>query len=671
MNRHPRVTLCLVGIFLLIGGPHASLAEKPQVWRRLRSPNFVVVTNANEKQARRVAYRFELIRAVFRQVFGLQGASNDPPVIIIGAKDEATLMPLLPATYQAKGSMHPAGIYVGGPEKNYVALRLDVTMSEEAYEPFEAVYHEYVHYLMRRQISVLPLWMTEGLAEFYGNTRLEGKLVLVGAPSNSNLIVLHREQLLPLSTLFAANASSPYYHESNKASIFYAQSWALTHYLITRDWREKTNRVNDFVALLGANTSVEDAAKRTIGDPTALDEALRHYIGMFSFTVARFAAPTGIDEDAFTPAPISEAESLAVRGDFLVHAGRTTEARQMLEEALKFDPRLASAHESMGLLYAEQKNTEEANKWYSQAVALNSQSYLAHFYYATNLMKGKLDDEHAARAESSLRTAIEINPEFAPSYAALAFLLAGRHRDLEEARKMTLQAVTLERGNVQYRLQMANLLLQMDRAEDALRVANLAATMAKTLAEEADVQTALENIRRFQEYKQRLHEQEVVFKKTQAEMGGQNESLSSPSRPPGGGTSETSSSHNENSPAPLLRHRDETETTRSINPSAQSAEPASRERPELSARTETADGTITETHCSGRATLELSVASSAGTFQLYSDQYFTIPYSAQNFSPQGLLNPCSDMKNMHARITYHPAKNHPKAGQIVAVQLIK
>src|SRR5208282_2956367 len=134
-------------------------------------------------------------------------------------------------------------------------------------------------------------------------------------------MVLHQEPLLPLSTLFAVNASSPYYHENNKASIFYAESWVLTHYLMVKDWRDKTNHLNQFVALLGQGKSPEDAAKQTIGDPQALEEGLRGYIRMFAFTAARMPAPAEVKEDTFVLDPLSPAESLAVRGDFMVHGG--------------------------------------------------------------------------------------------------------------------------------------------------------------------------------------------------------------------------------------------------------------------------------------------------------------------------------------------------------------
>jgi len=167
----------------------------------------------------------ETIRSVLHRFLNTKGAATDPPVIIIAAKDEPTFKPLLPEAYQVKGATQVAGLYVGGPEKNYVALRLDVSLDQDASAPFETVYHEYVHYVMRRSISVIPLWLTEGLAEFYANLRLDSKYVLLGTPSDSNLRVLRQTPMLPLSTLFAVKRIFAVLHENDKASIFYAESW--------------------------------------------------------------------------------------------------------------------------------------------------------------------------------------------------------------------------------------------------------------------------------------------------------------------------------------------------------------------------------------------------------------------------------------------------------------
>ena len=157
-----RVRLGLITMVLMAAAGGATFAAGPESWIELRSPNFIAVTNANEKQVRRVAYTIRDDPRGLPRILQHAGLRSDPPVMIIAAKDENTLKTLLPEYWAKKGSMHPAGIFLGGPEKNYVGLRLDVSMNQEAYGPFEPVYHEYVHYLTRRMMSPLPLWMVEG-----------------------------------------------------------------------------------------------------------------------------------------------------------------------------------------------------------------------------------------------------------------------------------------------------------------------------------------------------------------------------------------------------------------------------------------------------------------------------------------------------------------------------
>jgi len=488
----------LVTILIVLAAWPLFPAEKPQTWIRLRSPNFIVFTNDNEKQVHRVAYQFEMVQAVFQEYFGTKSSTKNDALLIIVAKDENTLKALLPEYWANKGSAHPVGFYLGGQAQDYIALRLDPKLNQLGSEPYETVYHEYIHYLTRRMISHSPLWMVEGLAKFYGNTRIDGKHVYVGAPSDLDLRILRQNQLLPLSTLFDINASSPYYHEENRASIFYAESWALTHYLVARDWREKTHRVNDFIALLDQNVAQVEAARRTIGDPNALGTALSQYIHQPTLNAALLEEPA-IDESDFKTQTISEAESLAVRADFMAHDQHYAEAREMLQESLKLDPKLAAADEGMGFVCLQEGKTEEAGKWASKALALNSQSYLANYYYALSLIKGKLDDDTAAKAESSLRAALKINPDFAPAYNALAgvLALAWRYSKPDEAYLLALHAVQLEPGNVFYRIQSVHVLERLGRAEDAVQVANLALSMAKTPQEQEEASKALSSAQQF------------------------------------------------------------------------------------------------------------------------------------------------------------------------------
>ncbi len=492
----------------------AAPAENRSAWIEVRSPNFIVVTNAKEQQGRSTAYQFEMIRAVFRDLFGKKGSSPELPVTIVAAKDENTLKTLLPEFWAKKNSMHPAGVYLGSTDANYVALRLDVSLDKEADEPFEPVYHEYVHYLTRRLISRLPLWMVEGLAEYYGNTRIETKKVFVGAPSSTNVMLMRETPFLPVSKLFDVDASSPYYHEESKTSIFYAESWALTHYLISRDWKEQTHHLTDFLTLLAKGVDQKEAAQKTIGDPAMLDEALRKYVQGFSMMALRLDPPK-IDESGFHARTLSNAESLTVRADFLAHDRHFVEAQAMLEEAMKADPKLGAACESMSFLSLQQGHMDEAAKWSEQAVSLNPQSYWANYYYAWSLLRSHSDEESVGKAETSLRTVVKINPAFAPAYDTLAYALGipGQHQKLDEAYTMTLNAVDIEPGNIYYRLRAVSLLEQMGKADNAVRVATLVNTMAKTPAEQAAASEALTNAQQFQESQKKAKEFEEAYKK--------------------------------------------------------------------------------------------------------------------------------------------------------------
>jgi hypothetical protein len=113
------------------------------------------------------------------------------------------------------------------PEKNYVLILLNAP-GEHPYAP---IYHEYAHFVQSRTGEWMPLWLTEGWAEFYQTAEILDTEVLIGKLDAPTWQFLERNALLPLSTLFTVDMHSPYYHEEDKGSMFYAESWALTHYL--------------------------------------------------------------------------------------------------------------------------------------------------------------------------------------------------------------------------------------------------------------------------------------------------------------------------------------------------------------------------------------------------------------------------------------------------------
>ncbi|HEV2619314.1 MAG TPA: DUF1570 domain-containing protein, partial [Acidobacteriaceae bacterium] len=372
------------------------------------------------------------------------------------------------------------------PDRNYILMRLDAHQ-EHAYS---TVYHEYTHYMLRKTDTWLPLWLNEGLAQFYENTDIDRKTAWLGETNSEALSLLQRNDLLPIAALLRVDARSPYYHEEDKGSIFYAESWALTHYLMVSDRVQGTHRVHDYTQMLEAGEDSVSAAVHAFGALNKLQANLEDYIMQRTFMYFMMPAQLDAKDAAIKVRTVAPSEAEALRADLMMHTGRTSEAEALDDEVLKAQPDNALAHETMAALRHREGDLAGAEKWYGDAVRLNPESYVAQFYYAVaTLRSGRGDD---ATIEAGLRSTIRLNPEFAPGYDALAMFYATRHRNLDEAHSLNLRAIDLEPGELSFRLNCAELLAQQREFADALGVLQAATHLARTPEEMEKTRSRIE-----------------------------------------------------------------------------------------------------------------------------------------------------------------------------------
>ncbi|HEY6339758.1 MAG TPA: tetratricopeptide repeat protein, partial [Candidatus Sulfotelmatobacter sp.] len=523
----------------------------------------------------------------------------------------------------AKGQIKLGGLFLRTPDKNYVLMRLDA----EGQHPYSVVYHEYTHLLLSKA-DWMPLWLNEGLAEFYQNTDIHEKDVLLGQPNPENLELLRQNRLLPLATLFTVDTTSPYYHEENKGSIFYAESWALTYYLYHRNYRDKSTSLSDYEQLLAQKVDAVTAASRAFGDLKQLQSTLESFVRHGNYEYFRMASTTEVDDSSFQTRALTPTDAEAVRADFLAYNGRTADARVLLDHVLQADPNNVNAHETMGFLAFHAGQMEEARNWYAQAVKLDSHSFLAHYYFAAMSMHGEGAPADDAQVESSLRASIKLNPSFAPSYDALAVFLGMRRRNLEDARMMALNAVQLEPANLNYRLNVANVLLRMGRGKDAVAVlrnaTHLAKTPLETKAADGLLQQAEESAQA-QEERQEVSNQMI------------------------GGTAQV--------------------TITSSVPEAVVAPGAPvPEVPIPDGPHHFVVGLLKNVHCDSPV-MDLNVVSGGKSLGLHAGNYFKVQYSVLNVSLKGELKPCEDLEGKTAKVEYVESAAH--APVVVAIEIRK
>jgi tetratricopeptide (TPR) repeat protein len=471
---------------------YRSQTESPAGWVEVRSPHFIVVSNAGEDQAQQTAQHFEEIRAVFRTALPFASTHESPVITVLALRDEASMQELLPDFWE-KGHVRNAGLFVQRLGKAYIVLRLDL-VAENSYE---TIYHEYFHSVTTPYYTYLPLWLSEGLAEFFGNAEINAKDVTLGRVNASLLRQLNGKTLIGLPTLFRVDHASQYYNEQERTSLFYAESWALTHYLLVGDDVSRHSAIANYLKALQHGVPQEKAAQQAFGDLNVLAQDLVRYLGSSYFREVRMKSTPEFESTGYQTHMLSDAESAAIRGNFSVYRGRPAIAKPLVDEALRDDPNLALAHETRGVMEYLDGHRPAALAEINRAVALDPQNYLTRFLRATLMEEDDAAYQTDDSVESDLRRSIQLNPDYAGAYGFLASYLAGQKKDLPEALSFAEKAADLEPGTWVYQFDLAEVLLRLNRPADAVAAGNRAITQATRPEDRERAKKFLADMRRY------------------------------------------------------------------------------------------------------------------------------------------------------------------------------
>ncbi len=637
-----RLATCVLAIALLaIPLP----ADKSQ-WVEVTSPNFIVVSNGGQGTAERVAVQFEQIRAIFRKALPFASAHESPVITVIAAKDEKSLTELLPE-YWAKGHEHLGGIFFFRMDKYYVALRSDLE-GPNAYEP---IYHEYFHSVTLPYMPGLPLWLAEGFADFYGNTVMVGKDAVLGRASAGLLNELRGARLIPLDVLFQVNHTSPYYNEQNKTSLFYAESWALVHFLMASDKGTHRPLITNYLTALTKGADPVTAGRQAFGDLGQLQQQLADYIGNLSFYEFPLKSAPEISEKHFPSRPLSSAESEAIRGDFQAYRGKADLARPLIEDAEKDDPKLALPHESLGMLAYSSGQYLEALHELSKAVELDSQNFRTLYFRSFLAFHAHGEESLSEQVEADLRRSISLNANFPPAYGLLASFLAEKDEKLDEALSFAKKAIELEPGTFAYQISLGEVLVRLHRDTEAIAAGLRADMLARGPGDHAAAKSFLSYARSVAAY-------DADHPEAATHVHAETRDKSPAASDDGAATDEKVQS-DQNEPRPM-----ETETAPA--PAAQDSGAQKESSPQREAYS--AKGRISKVSCTGR---EIALALDFGStrLELQNGDIGKIEISS-NGPAKPNFNPCAKLQGHQAKVSYLPAEDAKTDGTLLGVELL-
>ncbi|MFP5286752.1 MAG: tetratricopeptide repeat protein [Thermoanaerobaculia bacterium] len=398
--------------------PVQGLPRQKDEWIEVRSANFTLFSNAGARNTTRIGADLERLRTALAQLMPRLTLSSPYPTSIFVFGNASSFKPYQ-RVFEGK-SLNVGGYFMSRELGNFVAIDGNPKGDGTA-----IIYHEYLHYVLRNNYASLPLWLNEGLAEYYSTFEVTENEAKIGLPLVDHLRWLRGNKLIPLPTLLAINESSPEYNENERRGGFYAQSWALVHYLLAGKPERREQAVR-YLQLLQDGAPLDTAFQRSFGDAAALERELRTYVQSYAFSFSR--APIRSEADlSLQVLPMAWPDVLTRLGDLLVNIGpeHHEEAAKHFRAALEAKPGHGPALAGLGQIEEEAGRLSEAQAFYEQATRGAPDDFLVQYRYGRNLLEIDQSTASLAQARAALAKAAELRPEFGEAWARLGYTWTG------------------------------------------------------------------------------------------------------------------------------------------------------------------------------------------------------------------------------------------------------
>lgn len=304
-----RWAAALVGVIGLLLAPATAQAK----WLRAESARFIIYSDRGESTLREYVIQMETFDSLLRARHGLPETGTPPrklPIYLVRSRTD------LQRTWHTAGDA-VAGYYTSGGGDVFA-----VAVLEGDDEDSVTLKHEYVHHFMLQNFpGAYPAWMVEGYAEYYSTTRIKGAFVEVGRVNDWRSSELRNGQWLKIADVLS-NKRGP---RSDSWSDFYAESWLLTHYLMSDPARFGQFRA--YASAVGRGADPVEAMVTATGMTTdALDQALRRYMNTGLIYTQYKRTDFAVPPITITALPASADALLLDRLQLVAHSYKSTNA---------------------------------------------------------------------------------------------------------------------------------------------------------------------------------------------------------------------------------------------------------------------------------------------------------------------------------------------------------
>ena len=355
-------TACLLAPY---AGPTGAFAALPPAatedrWLEVRTARFQVYSNAEAPVAVEVARHLERLAEVLRLTTSGLRVDGGRGIRVYVFRDLASFKPYRPYGDDERSGV-TAGFHTSGDDLEYIALH-----APEQQLSMRFASHEYLHAVLSRSFGDLPVWVNEGLAEFYSTFEARGRRADIGRLVPEHVEWLERHSI-PLAGLLLVSRDSPDYQQGETSRTVYAQSWALAHALMMDP--ADPSRFGRLLAELGRGTTGLDALRRVYGPnaPDSLERRLREYVSLLSLPARSLEFSDDFDEVPVSIRPLDRIETWTALGELLANARKEQAplAAEHLEAAWSADSTRALSAAVLGAMAVRHGDWPAASRWFA------------------------------------------------------------------------------------------------------------------------------------------------------------------------------------------------------------------------------------------------------------------------------------------------------------------
>lgn len=236
-------------------------------WRSATSEHFVVYGDVSEGALRNYVQKVERFDRLLRTWFPPRDPGLIAPRLAIyladGRQDMAKIWPDIPASV--------GGFYTPGEE------RIFAVTGGTGSDNDSTLFHEYAHHYMQQNMTgAYPGWFVEGFAEYFATADLTPTRMRVGLhdPGRMNSLTMGSNSWMPMDQVLKSRS----YDTGTRGHFYYAQSWALTHYLMSTP--ERRAMLGLYLGAVMSGRGPVEALEGTINrTPEQLQDDVRRYLG--------------------------------------------------------------------------------------------------------------------------------------------------------------------------------------------------------------------------------------------------------------------------------------------------------------------------------------------------------------------------------------------------------